>query len=144
MSYSLESIKNWSLRILHQRLTRLLVPRNPHSQSDKFVDLAPTSNADANGTYAEALEFATNNTNIFNIALTGPYGSGKSSVIKSYLKQYEIRPKRVALEISLASFVSDSGAMKEGSSGIEQVRICLLYTSPSPRDLSTSRMPSSA
>ena len=24
------------------------------------------------------------------------------------------------------------------------VRICLLYTSPSPRDLSTSRMPSSA
>ena len=27
---------------------------------------------------------------------------------------------------------------------IQQVRICLLYTSPSPRDLSTSRMPSSA
>ena len=25
-----------------------------------------------------------------------------------------------------------------------EVRICLLYTSPSPRDLSTSRMPSSA
>ena len=25
-----------------------------------------------------------------------------------------------------------------------QYRICLLYTSPSPRDLSTSRMPSSA
>ena len=25
-----------------------------------------------------------------------------------------------------------------------QVKICLLYTSPSPRDLSTSRMPSSA
>ena len=27
---------------------------------------------------------------------------------------------------------------------IEQIQICLLYTSPSPRDLSTSRMPSSA
>ena len=26
----------------------------------------------------------------------------------------------------------------------EEVAICLLYTSPSPRDLSTSRMPSSA
>ena len=25
-----------------------------------------------------------------------------------------------------------------------EIRICLLYTSPSPRDLSTSRMPSSA
>ena len=30
------------------------------------------------------------------------------------------------------------------TSGIELNRICLLYTSPSPRDLSTSRMPSSA
>ena len=28
--------------------------------------------------------------------------------------------------------------------GTETVLICLLYTSPSPRDLSTSRMPSSA
>ena len=26
----------------------------------------------------------------------------------------------------------------------EEVKVCLLYTSPSPRDLSTSRMPSSA
>ena len=29
-------------------------------------------------------------------------------------------------------------------SGFEHIRDCLLYTSPSPRDLSTSRMPSSA
>ena len=28
--------------------------------------------------------------------------------------------------------------------GVERLDICLLYTSPSPRDLSTSRMPSSA
>ena len=27
---------------------------------------------------------------------------------------------------------------------LDQLRVCLLYTSPSPRDLSTSRMPSSA
>ena len=35
-----------------------------------------------------------------------------------------------------------------GSAGAEEIRAllltCLLYTSPSPRDLSTSRMPSSA
>ena len=29
-------------------------------------------------------------------------------------------------------------------SGIARMKFCLLYTSPSPRDLSTSRMPSSA
>ena len=33
--------------------------------------------------------------------------------------------------------------MTEGFAAVHQ-RICLLYTSPSPRDLSTSRMPSSA
>ena len=35
------------------------------------------------------------------------------------------------------------GVLSEGSSP-ETGNICLLYTSPSPRDLSTSRMPSSA
>ena len=32
----------------------------------------------------------------------------------------------------------------EGGGRTYQVLLCLLYTSPSPRDLSTSRMPSSA
>ena len=32
----------------------------------------------------------------------------------------------------------------EGEDNIYTIRSCLLYTSPSPRDLSTSRMPSSA
>ncbi len=31
-----------------------------------------------------------------------------------------------------------------GAVGIDTEKVCLLYTSPSPRDLSTSRMPSSA
>ena len=30
------------------------------------------------------------------------------------------------------------------TAGTDQLKVCLLYTSPSPRDLSTSRMPSSA
>ena len=32
----------------------------------------------------------------------------------------------------------------EVSSEVDKIKGCLLYTSPSPRDLSTSRMPSSA
>ena len=44
---------------------------------------------------------------------------------------YATRPKRVRNEKPrISSFIS--------------ANICLLYTSPSPRDLSTSRMPSSA
>ena len=37
-----------------------------------------------------------------------------------------------------------TGAVMAPSFNIEKHEICLLYTSPSPRDLSTSRMPSSA
>ena len=40
------------------------------------------------------------------------------------------------------------GLIQEGeghaAKALEELNICLLYTSPSPRDLSTSRMPSSA
>ena len=34
--------------------------------------------------------------------------------------------------------------IKLQESGVDMVEICLLYTSPSPRDLRASRMPSSA
>ena len=33
---------------------------------------------------------------------------------------------------------------KVSGKDVNKIHICLLYTSPSPRDLSTSRMPSSA
>ena len=42
------------------------------------------------------------------------------------------------LEISVQDFKTNENKELEGKAG------CLLYTSPSPRDLSTSRMPSSA
>lgn len=70
----------------------------------KFVDLAPTDEADKTGIYSEAILFATNNSKISNIALTGPYGSGKSSIIQTFLRNY----RRPALHISLASFVPET------------------------------------
>ena len=41
-------------------------------------------------------------------------------------------------------FDPDSSAFQEAEKVRNESVICLLYTSPSPRDLSTSRMPSSA
>ena len=71
----------------------------------KFVDLAPTDEADQAGVYSAALKFATDSPNVSNIALTGPYGSGKSSIIRSFLKSY---PRKV-LQISLAAFLPETG-----------------------------------
>src|SRR3990170_7227092 len=73
----------------------------------KFVNIAPTDQADKDGVYSEALFFATADPKVFNIALTGPYGSGKSSIIQSFLRKYQ----RPTLHISLAAFVQDADAM---------------------------------
>jgi len=81
----------------------------PDDMPSKFVDLAPTDDADKAGVYSEAILFATNNAKVSNIALTGPYGSGKSSIIQSFQKKY----RRPTLHISLASFVPDTGSESE-------------------------------
>ena len=53
------------------------------------------------------------------------------------------------LLLALTVFNAVLGLRQEGKAAtavaaLQQMMICLLYTSPSPRDLSTSRMPSSA
>lgn len=83
------------------RLTRK--PEEAGAES-RYVDLAPTDQADPAGVYSAALTKATNNPRVMNIALTGPYGSGKSSIIKSFLKGY----KRPVLQISLAAFLPEA------------------------------------
>ena len=46
--------------------------------------------------------------------------------------------------VTLADVTDKALANGQGIIAKSLSRICLLYTSPSPRDLSTSRMPSSA
>ena len=81
----------------------------------RFVDLAPTDQADEAGVYSAALTEATDNPRVMNIALTGPYGSGKSSIIQSFLKNYD----RDVLQISLAAFLPDA-ALSAGEEGRRQ------------------------
>lgn len=96
--------------------------RKSQVQEDKasrFVDLAPTSDADPNGIYSKALTFATTNEKVYNIALTGPYGSGKSSIINTFLKRY----KGNYLRISLASFLPASSEKQQELQEIETQEI---------------------
>lgn len=71
---------------------------------NKYNDLAPINTLSQDDIYIQALNWAFMNPSIKNIALTGAYGSGKSSILLSFLEQYEnIRKK--TLSISLASFI---------------------------------------
>ena len=70
------------------------------SDGEKFESLLPQKNVDLSS-YKDALDHAMDSDEIRNIALSGSYGSGKSSVIRSY---EGVNKDRRFLHISLAHF----------------------------------------
>ena len=72
----------------------------------KFQSLAPTSlDLDRILPYKEVLDEALSDPDIFNVAITGSYGSGKSSLLKTYSS---FAQGKKFLNISLASFIDNS------------------------------------
>lgn len=71
------------------------------SKKSLYRDLAPDDDLKNNAEYFSALEWALENPKIKNIAISGPYGAGKSSIIQSFVKKY---PKYKYINISLANF----------------------------------------
>lgn len=71
MNKIITSFVRWLIKGLDKTVS-WLEQKNASDMQPKFVDLAPTDDADKAGTYSEALRFATNNSKISNIALTGP------------------------------------------------------------------------
>lgn len=66
-----------------------------------YSDMTPLDSLSNEHESIKALRWALFNPKIKNIALTGPYGAGKSSVIESYLKSHK---RCKAINISLATF----------------------------------------
>gem|GEM_PF-6279412 len=54
------------------------------SKLNHYEKLTPAKHLDQMTTYEDALDFSFNEPDLLNIALTGPYSAGKSSVINSY------------------------------------------------------------
>jgi len=118
MIKTITSLARWLANSLYSIVSWLESKDRSADVQSKYVDLAPTDEADKAGVYSEAIQYATNNPKVYNIAVTGPYGSGKSSIIQTFLKKY----RRSALHISLAAFVpeADSGSEKVSRQEIER------------------------
>ncbi|PCM47370.1 hypothetical protein CP335_22590 [Pseudomonas fluorescens] len=100
----------------YKRITRRFHTKSPLRNS--FVDLAPIDFADQDGLYQEALRFAMCNASIRNVAITGPYGSGKTSVIKTFEKNSPYR----SLNVSLATF-SDPNSLTPPLQDSQQIDV---------------------
>ncbi|MDQ1208517.1 guanylate kinase [Acinetobacter baylyi] len=71
------------------------------SSTHQYLSLTPITNADEDNVYSDMLRFALSQNKTNNIAVTGPYGSGKSSVLQTFQKH---NPQWKYLNISLATF----------------------------------------
>lgn len=79
----------------------VLVRNVPAENISNYEDFTPEKELKNGEEYIKALHWALKNEDVRNIALAGPYGSGKSSIIRSYLEKH---PSTQAINISLATF----------------------------------------
>lgn len=70
-----------------------------------YIPLTPKEDIENSDEYFHALDWALDHGKIKNVALAGPYGSGKSSIIDSFFSR---RPDRKCLRISMATFIENA------------------------------------
>ncbi len=88
-----------------------------------YSSLSPIDNIKDDDGYLIALKWAIDNRkekDIKNIALTGPYGSGKSSVLKTFQKDYKGKDLHF-LNISLATFKDEKVNQQQDDKGKEEL-----------------------
>ena len=77
-----------------------------------YRTLTPTDDAKDCEAYMNALSWALKQDKIHNIAVSGPYGSGKSSVIRTFFREH---PNYKCITISLANFKGDDESSKDAN-----------------------------
>lgn len=92
--------------LLKKNIEKELEGKPQVSITKEYRDLAPFKDIANNNEYINALDWALENHRIKNIALTGPYGSGKSSIIDTYLQHNKNNDNLVerSIKISMANF----------------------------------------
>lgn len=81
----------------------------------KFERLTPTNDVNLD-VYEDAINYIFNNSDIKNVAISGAYSAGKSSVLASYKKNHS---DKVFLHISLAHFQSPNEEKENGDKATE-------------------------
>lgn len=86
----------------------------------KFKKLTSKSDIENMDAYKEAIDFALNDNEISNIALTGNYGSGKSSVLETYKAQQNIKHKFIHISLS---YFPDLNPEKQDTTNVSRSKV---------------------
>ena len=92
-------IRNWFSNLGKTQYTK-------QKKESKYHSLTPINCADNCDVYMDALQEALQNPDIKNIAVTGPYGAGKSSVIRTFFDNHNGEYKHIT--ITLANFLDNN------------------------------------
>ena len=117
------------------------------TKTKKYNILSPTENANISKRTLDQLKFAIlkKNDSIKNIAITGNYGSGKSSAWLTFCKKYNVKKIKKIANISLAKFCNrdkkDDNLTKDEETKIEIAIIQQLIYSKKNTDLKYSHYP---
>jgi len=80
-----------------------------------FYDLTPTDDIELD-IYEKAINFSLENNKVLNVAISGSYGSGKSSILESYKKKHS---EKKFLNISLTHFTTTEDTNKNKISSVK-------------------------
>lgn len=130
----------YSMKLLQNIINMIIKRKNKDKSSAyKYKDLAPEDNIVNGDEYFEELDWALRNCKVNNIALSGPYGAGKSSVLESFFSKHsEFNP----IMISLASFgekETEPGGKKQESEELAKGFLQQLFYKVDYRKIPQSR-----
>lgn len=82
-----------------------------HNSKYRFEKLTPISNSEL-GIYEDAIDFVFDNDDVRNVAISGAYGAGKSSVLESYKAKHK---DKKYVHVSLAHFNENADRDERGT-----------------------------
>lgn len=94
-------------KFISKWIEKVKIKKTPQKSQIEYVTLTPDDKIANGAEYLNALKWAIDGKKARNIALSGPYGSGKSSVIETFLKNNPSLEKR-SIKISMATFVEEA------------------------------------
>lgn len=144
----MQKYKHLKITLIWNEITKSFIQIKKIINSSKtdgkehYLSLTPIPDADEDNAYSNMLKFALSQDKIKNIAITGPYGSGKSSVLLTFREQ---NLQWNYLNISLATFKTPLEGdnvenQKQEVEALEKSILQQLFYSVKQKDIPKSRL----